>query len=177
MEVFYISAILASAIIILGSAYIGITYASKFEIRVSQIEAFICALKMLEFDISFLKLPLSDSFERISKNQSGAVKKIFSYLAKELEEKKSINSGTLFRRAVEKFKNELLIGENEENVLIEFSDNLGSMNMENEVENIKSAYTKLKFYEAEARELAKKNVKMYRGLGLLTGIFIVLVLC
>jgi len=169
--------IIASIIIITGSAYIGIIYASKYENSVKQIESFADALKMLEFDISFLRLPLTEAFERISKNQSGVIKKFFKFLSEELKEKNSKNVGELFKKAVFKYKNELLIGENAENILLDFSNNMGLMDAQNEIANIKSAYTKLKYYENEARESAKKNVKMCRGLGLLAGIFIVLVFC
>lgn len=164
-------------IIIFGSAYIGITYASKYEIAVNQISSFINAFKMLEFDISFLKLPLGDTFERVSKSQSGTVKKIFEFMSKELLDKKSDNAGELFKKSLNIYSKELMFGEEVKNILYDFSENMGCMDAENEIANIKSACVKLKYFENEAREFAKKNVKMCRGLGLLVGMFIVILLC
>lgn len=169
--------IVTSAIIIFGSAYIGVAYASKYEIALRQISAFINAFKMLEFDISFLKLPLSESFARISKSQNGAVKKIFEFMAKELSENKTDNAGELFKKSIEKYSKELLFDEEVKKTLFDFSKNMGCMDAENEITNIKATHIKLKYFEDEARESARKNVKMCRGLGLLTGIFIVIVLC
>ena len=76
-----ITSVLTSAVIIFGSAYIGIMYASKYELAVKQISSFISAFRMLEFDVSFLKLPLAETFERISKSQKGTVKEIFEFMS------------------------------------------------------------------------------------------------
>ena len=171
------TSIITSLIIIFGCAYIGITYASKYEIAVSQISCFINAFKMLEFDISFLRLPLCETFERISKSQKGTVKKVFEYMSKELSDKKIDNAGDLFKASLNRYSKELLFGDEVKNTLYDFSENMGCMDVENEIVNIKAACVKLKYFEEEARESAKKNVKMCRGLGLLAGIFIVIVLC
>lgn len=169
--------IITSAIIIFGSSYIGITYASRYEIAVNQISSFINAFKMLEFDISFLRLPLLETFERISKSQKGTVKKVFEFMSKELSEKKTDNAGELFKKSLNKYSKELIFCNEVKDVLYDFSENMGCMDVENEIVNIKAAYIKLKYFEDEARESAKKNVKMCRGLGLLVGIFLVLILC
>lgn len=169
--------IISSIIIIIGATYIGVIYGSKYEIAVSQLDAFINALKMLEFDISFLRMPLGESFERVSKSQSGTVKKIFSYMANELAEKRTQDVGILFKKSLDKFSNELLINDEVKNTLYDFSENIGCMDAENEIINIKAACVKLRYFENEARELAKKNVNMCRSLGALSGIFIVILLC
>ena len=171
-----ITQIITSALIIIASSYIGIACASKYETGLKNISAFLSTLKMLEFDVSFLRLPLSESFERIAKGQKGSVKKFYNYLAEELKSAKGEDISYIYKKGLNRYRGELLFNENVENVLTDFSDNLGNMNVENEIANIKAAYTKLKYYEEEARGLAKKNVKMYRGLGLLGGIFIVLIL-
>ena len=171
-----ITQIISSSLIIIASSYIGIACASKYEMEVKNISAFLSTLKMLEFDVSFLKLPLRESFERIAKSQRGSVKKFYNYLAEELKSAKGEDIGYIYKKALNRYRGELLFDENVEIVLSDFSDNLGNMNVENEIANIKAAYTKLKYYEEEARGIANKNVKMYRGLGLLGGIFIVLIL-
>lgn len=175
VEVNKITNLITSALIILASSYIGIACASKYETAVKHIEAFQSSLKMLEFDVSYLKLPLRESFERIAKSQRGCIKNFYSYLAEQLRDCNGENVGFIYKKALNRFKYDLLFNENIENALIDFSDSLGNMNVENEVANIKALYTKIKYYEEEARGMAKKNVKMYRGLGILGGIFIVLI--
>ena len=168
--------IISAGIIIFGSTYIGVSFANKYELSVNQIVGFINALKMLEFDISYLRLPLNDAFERIAKGQNGVVKSIFEYMAKELSSKKCEDVGILFKRAISNYEKELLIGEEATAVLYDFSKNMGCMDVENEIANIKTASMKLKYFEEEAREKSKYDGKMCRGLGLLTGIFIVIML-
>ena len=171
------SDIIAALIIIIGSGYIGIVYASRYDVAVNQIGGFINAFKMLEFDISFLKLPLFEAFERIYESQTGTVKKVFKYMTDSLSEKKCSNIGNLFVESLEKYKKELVFSDEVKSVLTDFSKSLGEMNVENEISNIKAAYTKLKYFEEEARNISGKNAKMCRGLGFLTGIFIVTILC
>lgn len=168
--------IFSGLIIIFCSTYLGISYASGYNKAVHQISSMINALKILEFDISFLKLPLACTFERISKSTCGVVKKIFEESYMGLSERPCENAGELFKSSLKKYSEEIFFSQEVMLALEDFSDNLGGRDIECEVSNIKTTIVKLKFFEDEAREEAKTNVKMCRGLGVLSGIFIVIVL-
>ena len=82
----------------------------------------------------------------------------------------------LWERALHRFSDELFLTCDDIGVLLDFSKNLGSGDRSCEKNNIRHALSRLKIAEDEAREVAVRNEKMCRGLGLLAGVFVVIVL-
>ncbi len=166
----------ASGAVLLGCAYLGLLFAASYKKRVMQLAEFENALVQLEFDIDFLNIPLAESLKKIEKNCEKGVKDVFSYVRESIELDRCINMRKLWERAFSRFKEELFLSEDDKRILIEFSKNLGSGDRVNEKNNIKLTLARLGVAGEEAREVAKRNSKMCRGLGLLAGIFIVIVL-
>lgn len=168
--------IFASGIVLLGCAYLGLLFAASYKKRVMQLAEFENALIQLEFDIDFLNIPLADSLKKIERNCEKGVKDVFAYIRERIETDRCINMQSLWKRALSKFKEELFLSDDDKKILIDFSKNLGSGDRINEKNNIKLTLARLGIVGEEAREIAARNSKMCRGLGLLAGIFIVIVL-
>lgn len=166
----------ACAAIMLGCGYLGILFASGFKARVRQIGEFTAALSQLEFDIDFLNITVRESFEKIAGNSPPGIACIFSYVAERMEEERCVKTEKLWERAIRINRSELFLTDGDVAILADFSKNLGCGSRDNEINNIRAAIMRLKLAEDEARAEASGNVKMYRGLGLLCGIFLVIVL-
>lgn len=163
-------------IVILGGGYLGIMYASQFTSRVQQLEAFRRALSQLEFDIRFLSLPLTEAMEKVAISQTGAIEKIFRETAVGLNQHKGAQVVDIWEAAVQKYRCRLCLTEQDWLSVSSFSHSLGCGDIESEIGNIRAAQMRLSVAEEEARSLAKKNVRLYRGLGLLAGIFVTIIL-
>ncbi len=168
--------LLASGAILLGCAYLGILFASSYKRRVEQITEFENVLMQLEFDIDFMGITLDESFEKIVKNCDGGVKDVLQYVCERLRKDRFSDMPKLWERGFKRFKGDIFLTDDDIDILIEFSKTLGCGDKTREKNNIKMASMRLKLAEEEAREEAKRNMKMYRGLGLLTGVFLVIVL-
>ena len=134
------------------------------------------ALRQLEFDIDFLGITLAESFERIAFNFDGAVGQVFEYTAALMKKKKCSDFLNIWNSAISAYGGELYLRESDRSILAEFARNLGAGDRESEKNNIRAALMRLKLAEDEARCDEKRNVKMYRGLGFLFGVFAVIVL-
>ncbi len=167
---------LASGAILLGCAYLGMLFALSYKRRVDQIVEFENVLMQLEFDIDFMGITLDESFEKIVKNCDGGVKDVLQYVCERLRKDRFSDMPKLWERGFKRFKNDIFLTQDDTDILIEFSRNLGCGDKTREKNNIKMASMRLKLAEEEAREEAKRNMKMYRGLGFLTGVFLVIVL-
>lgn len=163
-------------VIILGGGYLGMIYASRFDCRVRQLEAFRSALSQLEFDIRFLSLPLTEALDKVAESQNGAVRKIFRETADGLSRKKGARVSALWVGAIEKYRAQLCLTEQDLQAVNSFSHSLGSGDTESEIGNIRAAQMRLQVAEDAARAQAQKNVRLYRGLGLLAGIFAAILL-
>ncbi len=168
--------LMSGGAIILGCAYLGIFFAASFKKRVRQLAELRNVLAQLEFDIDFRCVPLCESLENMGKSCQGAVRDVLLYISGRLSEDRCVDMQKLWSRAVKRFEDELFLTDEDIEILLDFSKNLGSGDRSREKNNLKMASARLKMAEDEATEIAKKNVKMYRGLGLLAGIFIVIVL-
>lgn len=167
---------LLGLVVILGGGYLGIVYASRFDSRVQQLEAFRRALSQLEFDIRFLSLPLAEAMEKVAISQTGAVEQIFRETAAGLNRHKGAQVIDVWKSAVQKYRCRLCLTEQDWQSVSSFSHSLGCGDVESEIGNIRAAQMRLSVVEEEARALAKKNVRLYRGLGFLAGIFAAILL-
>ena len=168
--------ILACLVILLGCGMLGVVFSGKFKERVSQLSQLQNVMTQLEFDIDFLNITLDESFERISRNVESPLKSVLLYVSDRLKKNPVADMQRLWSRAITKYQYDLALSKEDIDILIDFSKTLGEGNREKEKNNIKLAERRLKMALDRARSEADKNVKMYRGLGFLAGVFIVIVL-
>ena len=147
----------------------------KFIIREKNLGILCNALRQLLFNIQFLNLPLAESFKNISKNENNTVGRFFYHISNEMAENKR-DTYSLWRESIEFFKEELMFKMTETEILLDFSKRLGTGDKNNEISNIECTIMRLKSIEEEATTECKGNVKVFRGLGTLTGVFIVILL-
>lgn len=162
--------------VIFGGGYLGMIYASRFETRVRQLEAFRAALGQLEFNIRFLRQPLAEALEQAAASQTGVIRRILSDAAKELAQRKGARVSQIWRQSVQKHKDRLCLEEQDYTALFSFADSLGAGDAEREIGNIQAAQMRLKVSEEGARGVVQKNCRLYRGLGLLAGMFVAVLL-
>lgn len=166
----------AGCIILLGCGALGMFLADRFKNRVRQLELLQNSMTQLEFDIDFLNITLDESFERMAKNIEGPLKDVFLYISQRLQKSPGSDMQQLWRRAISKYRYDLALKDGDIQIIMDFSKTLGEGNCEKEKNNIKLAAMRLKIALDEAQFEAEKNTKMYRGLGFLAGVFIVIVL-
>ena len=178
--------VIASAIIILGCTYVGTYFGVKLSIRVHQLSAFQSALETLKFNILFLNLPLAEALYKVAKSlpasgkPQGCVGRIFKAMSREISRSDSLNGTVSVQNAwelsVAKERKTLNLNEEEIQTLAEFVSRLGSGDRDDQTGNIEITTAKLSTFENDAREYCKKNAKLYRGLGLLAGLLLVVLL-
>ncbi len=167
--------LLLCAVIILGCSYMGVFLSRAFTKREKQLSELQVALAQLEFDVDFRCVPLEESLLNMGKACGDGLKKVFFFLSEEISRNRCVDMHRLWHRALKRFHEDLFFLDGDRDIILDFARNLGFGDREAEKNNIKMAAAKLKLAEDEARETAKRNVKMYRGLGILSGIFIVIV--
>ena len=77
---------------------------------------------------------------------------------------------------MQKYNESLNLTDGDIQIITDFFKTLGSGDREKEKNNIRITALRLKMAVEEAKIEAEKNSKMYRGLGFLSGIFLVIVL-
>lgn len=168
--------LLASCAVFSGCGYLGILCAGRLKKRVRQLDEFKSALTQLQFDIDYLGIPLAEAFERIAKNTESEIKNLFLYVSERLSGHPGCDMQKVWTRAISKYEADLAFGKEDIDVITDFSKTLGTGNCEKEKNNIKVTQMRLEILLNQARSEAESNTKIYRGLGFLTGIFLVVLL-
>ncbi len=168
--------ILSGAVVFLGCGYLGILFSKRFKNRVTQLAEMQRVMTELEHCIEFLGMTVADALAVISKNCDTELKLVFMYVAERLKSSPGSNMEGVWQRGIDKYRQALILNNEDIEIIINFSKNLGLGNREKEKNNIRVTLMRLKLAEDEARAELEQNSKMYRGLGFLFGIFVVIVL-
>lgn len=168
--------LIGGSLIIASSTVIGYKLSEKYVKRPGELRSMQTALQMLESEIIFSLNPLPDAFNNIAVCFEGGVKKIFMGAAELLNKRTGMTAQEAWTQSIQNSKSDMHFEEADYKILMEFGNSLGSSDRENQIKNIHLACSKLAMEEKKAEKQREKNEKMYKSLGLLAGVLIVLVL-
>ena len=157
--------------IFLSCSAICILISRKYEERVKQLKEFKNALNMFKTKIKFTYEPIPEIFEQISKQIETNTGKIFKLASCNME---VLTAGDAWNMAVD--TNILSINDEDRNILKNLSKLLGQTDLEGQINQIEltSRFLDEQIEKAEKERL--KSEKMYRTLGMVIGLAIVIIL-
>ena len=161
-------------IIFLIAAWIGNLISKKYRNRVDELKSFKEAFNILEAKIKFTYEPIGDIFEEISnlffKN------KISSIFYGTKNNMKKMDLKTSWENAINENTQKLSLNNEDVNVLKSLGNILGKTDVEGQLSEIKLNMGFLDTQINKAEEECKKNEKMYRTLGTIFGLAIIIIL-
>ncbi len=168
--------VIGSAMVVLSSGLLGYLYAIDCKKRPQELRALQGLLQMFETEITYASSTLVEAFEKISGNSRYSAAALFKSASEILKNDSSVGAREAWERAVKSNARQMGLDSEDENILFSFGKMLGSSDLEGQVKNIRLLINQLKIQEARAEEKRKQNERMYKTLGLLGGLAIVIVL-
>jgi stage III sporulation protein AB len=166
--------LIISISIVIISSYIGFAYGETFNRRKDELKEILKALTILENDVVYGTTPLPEALENLSNKicnpLSIFVKAITNRLVKGDVE-------SVYEGAVEEFsliKNEFYLYDEDKKIMSDFFKSLGELSVYGQEKMFLLAIEGIKMNLKEADENAKKNVKLYRYLGICFGAMIII---
>ncbi|EKQ58204.1 MULTISPECIES: stage III sporulation protein SpoIIIAB [unclassified Clostridium] len=160
--------------VFLISTYIGFSYGETFRKRQAQLKEILKALTILENEIVYGATPLPEALENLShkvdKPLSDFIKAISDRLIK--GDVESVYEGAL--EEYSRFKNEFFIYDDDKKVLGDFFKSLGESGVYGQEKIFFLAVEGIKMNLSDAEDNAKRNIKLYRYLGICLGAMIVI---
>ena len=160
--------------IFLIAAYIGNLISRKYKNRVKELKSFKETFNILESKIKFTYEPLGDIFEDIAniyeKNNINLFFKTTSNNMKKYDLKTSWDNAIELNKQNFNLKNEDL------NIIKNMGNMLGKTDVDGQLSEIKLNMSFLDTQIALAEDECKKNEKMYRSLGTIFGLAIIIIL-
>lgn len=167
--------IIGSIAVVLGSSFLGYIFSKDCTIRPQELRILQGLLQMFENEISFLSSLLADAFLKISKSSSSEVISFFKDTALKVKSG-NCNASEAWESAVKENIKKTSLNKEDEEILVSFGKMLGSSDVEGQIKNIRLTINQLEMQEQKAEESRKKNEKMYRSLGMLGGLALVIIL-
>lgn len=163
-------------IVFMSSSLLGYIYSRKCAKRPEELRSLQGMLQMFENEISFLSNKLTDAFYKIYSQSDSPVSNFFKHAAEILQKKPELSAYEAWKRAVKLNINDTSLDKEDEKVIVSFGKMLGSSDLEGQIKNIGLTLNQLKLQEQKAEEFRKKNEAMYRNLGILGGLAIIIIL-
>lgn len=161
-------------LILVCSTSIGFLLSKKYSDRVSELITFSNLVNILQNKIRFTKVPLSDAFEELSSIRSNEViSKIFYNFSKKIKTEKC---EVAWNEAVEEKKDFLSLKKEDIDLIKKLGNTLGKTDLEGQMSEIDQFKILLQMQIKKAEEGRKKNEKMYKSLGTIVGLAIVIIL-
>ena len=154
--------------IVVITSYIGFLKANTFVEREKEINLILTSLNFMKNKIEYTNMYLRNIFLEISNEIYKDKENIFKNT---IEAKLSLRNG--FKESV-KINNKLNDGD--KNILLDLSINLGNVDKKIQISEIKIAYEFLLDRLEDARKEKNRNTKMYKTLGVVSGLTISIIL-
>jgi|LSQX01.3.fsa_nt_gb stage III sporulation protein AB len=168
--------LLGCGIVLFSTTFIGYHAANKYSKRLETLRALQISLEMLETHISFSATVLPDAFEKIANTSVEYVNELFLSVSKLLRKRLGMTAKEAWNKSLVSLKQKLYIEKEDEDILKALGNSLGNTDCENQIRIIELTRSKLNMLEKKADVLKQKNDRLYKTLGVLSGLLIILLL-
>lgn len=153
--------------------YIGNLMAKRYINRVKELIQMRLALNILKSKIKFTQVPLKEIFEQIQKNTEEAnIKEFWNNVIRELNNNLGIENA--WENAIK--KTETSLNKEDLNILHDMGKMLGKTDVDGQVSNLEIASSFIETQIQKAEVEKQKNSKLYKTLGVVTGLAIIIIL-
>ena len=163
--------IIIYSFIFLSCSLIGILISRKYTNRVNELKEFKNALNLFKTKIRYTYEPIPEIFSEISENISPCVSTVFKQAAGKMD---VLAAGEAWNLALK--MDNLNINEEDRNALKNLSKLLGKTDLQGQLSQIEMTSDFLDEQILKAERERNKNEKMYRTLGMILGMAIVIIL-
>ncbi|GAA0296337.1 stage III sporulation protein AB [Gracilibacillus halotolerans] len=167
--------VIAILMIIAACSVVGFEISNGFARRTKNLRLWKDALRILEAEIVYSQTPIIQVFQKLSKQLPKPMKELFAQLAKEVADERG-DLYEIWSEKLEDFSKISHLKTEDVEILKQFGRTLGKYDILQHEKQIQLTLTHLDRKAAEANEQNAKFGKMSRALGVLSGIFIALLL-
>ena len=152
---------------------IGNLYSKKYVNRVEDLEKMKNMLNVFKAKIKFTGLTIQDIFNQLYEDNQDNIGEIFKVANEYMNDKSAKDA---WNTALDDMKNKNDLNPEDINVLKSLGKMLGNTDIEGQVSQIELTENLLNEKIVEAQEAKKKNAKLYKTLGIATGLAIAIIL-
>lgn len=163
-------------LIIFSSTMLGFYYGNKFSKRMENLFFLEHCIKILETEIVYGACPLPEALLNVYRKGNKRVSFIFNDIRSNLLLDKDGDVFNSFTIVSEKIKDELNFKDEDIELLLSLGRVLGASDRQDQEKSFKIILNQIQLLQNDAKKERDKNERMYKNLGVLMGIAIVIIL-
>ncbi|GAW94158.1 stage III sporulation protein SpoIIIAB [Calderihabitans maritimus] len=167
--------LLGAGLTVVACGLMGITVSRNYTLRPMQLRALQSALQMLETEMVFTATPLPEALERIGRHSSLPLSLLFCGASQHLKGNEGYTAAEAWEKALDSFAEYTALTTEDQEILRRFGQGLGNSSTEEQVKNLALAREQLKQQEAKAENVRQRQEKLWRNLGFVVGLVLVLI--
>lgn len=168
--------LLGCIMVLLSSGFLGYILSADCKKRPQQLRELQNLMQLFENQISYLSDVLADAFGKVGRMSGCETGVFFTGTVEKLQSGRSLSASQAWEEAVGENIRRTSLNREDAEILVSFGKILGSSDLEGQIKNIRLTMNQLKLQEEKAEASRRKNEGMYRSLGILGGLAVVIVL-
>jgi stage III sporulation protein AB len=165
-----------SILVLFSTSLMGYIYGKSYKERLENLIYLENCIKLLETEIIYGANPLPEAFMNVYNKGNKKVSYIFRLIIEKLNKDRECTIFDSFLSVGDTMKNELNFKNEDIEMFMTLGRSIGSSDRTDQEKNFKLILTQIKTLEDEARIEKDKNEKMFKNLGFLAGLAIVVIL-
>lgn len=162
--------------IVFAATLLGFYQAMQLSGRARQIRQLITALARLETEIRCGFTPLAEALRAVSRMLDGPLAALLLAVAEDLSDGSGRSAGDCWERALERYWPLTAMKAPERDIVRRLGGTLGISDRTDQEKHLRLAASQLQAEEADAWEEERRYGKMWRSLGLLSGLLIAILM-
>ena len=168
--------IVFSGFIFFSSTYLGYIYGKAYSFRLENLIYLKQAIKVLETEIIYGATPLPEALANVCKKSNPKIASIFKDIRKDLVKNKRALIYSSFLSIEDDLYNKYCFKKKEIEILMDLGRVIGGSHRDDQEKNFLLTLVQLEEVILEAKSERDKNEKLYRSLGVIGGIGIIIIL-
>lgn len=167
---------IAGCILILCSTTgIGFLYAGEIKKRQEDLYAMRNVALLLRGDIRYAMTALPEAFEHVAKRHNGRLKEFLTALSEQLNQRSGESMATIWTNCEAKLNNTAL-SKKDKQTLHQLGESLGYLDKEMQLGTIDLFISQTEEELEELMKVGKERTRLYKSLGILLGVFVVIII-
>lgn len=162
-------------LIFVGCSVGGLSYGGSYGRRVDQLRQFISAMQMMQAEIGFAATPLLEMLPRLKELTVAPVSLVFEHTQRRLSNGSGYTAAEAWEEALNAVIPRLDLSRSDYEILLRFGRGMASGGKEEQLKGLQLAQQQLGCQEREAAEERLKYERLYKTMGLLVGLALVVV--
>lgn len=165
--------LLGAILVLISSGGIGFFYASELKRRRTALEEEYSLMRLLLGDIRYMRATLPEALNRAKQRHKGGFEGFLGSMAKKLSEASGKEFCALWREAVEEEMKHSAFSKEDKQRMIRFAESIAAAERETVIACFEQFLCEIREELERVNRVTDSKAKLYRSLGVLTGIFIV----